>query len=170
MCQREARHECPWICSHWVAASRWGSLVVEVRLPVSHWRCLPSGATVCDEAAEPSRWWTGGEIPPPDPLGACQDYHLPPVSPLSRVKPNPLENLLVHNLSFLETSRVLLTAYKAQKCRVLFFCGYGADRILGSKVKAALGKIRDGAGFSLELKASLASPGLSGPFFWVSFL
>lgn len=105
-----------------------------------------------------------------DPLGACQDCHLPPVSPLSRVELNPLENLFVHNLSFLETSGVLLTACKAQKCRVLLFCGYGAEEILGSKVKAALGKIRDGAGFSLELKGSLASPGPSGPLFWASIL
>lgn len=105
-----------------------------------------------------------------DPLGACQDCHLPPVSPLSRVELNPLENLLVHYLSFLETSGVLLTACKAQKCRVLFFCGYGAEGTLESNVKAALGKIRDGAGFSLELKRSLACPGPSGPPFWASFL
>ena len=90
-------------------------------------------------------------------LGASQDCHLTPVSPLFKVEMNPPENLPVHDLSFLETAGVLLTALKAQKCTESCSSVVMVQMESWGQRKAALGKIRDGVGFSLELQESLTS-------------
>lgn len=130
---------------------------------------LLSAVAVCEKGAEPlglsshhpATVKLKGKAPllSSGPLGACQGHHIPPVSPLIKAKLNPLKTCLFtafHSQRLQGSCLLLVKIENTQKsCPFVVM----AQKEYWGQRKLALGKIRDGVGFSLGFLELLAFPG-----------
>lgn len=130
---------------------------------------LLSAVAVCEKGAEPlglsshhpATVKLKGKAPllSSGPLGACQGHHMPPVSPLIKAKLNPLKTCLFtafHSQRLQGSCLLLVKIENTQKsCPFVVM----AQKEYWGQRKLALGKIRDGVGFSLGFLELLAFPG-----------